>query len=290
MMKSLPAQSCSIPCPELAPMKRIQTQNTASIHLRGFTLVEIMVAITLSLFLIAGLVQIYSSSKRSSILQNKLAEYQETQRFVLDFLNRDIRMAGFFDQSKQTSIKPVTKFFINPDDAADSRNSKNGSGTDSDVLTVQYEAATDCLGNNISPDLAENVGPNGQTIAINNYFILNKTLYCKGNDGGSAGGARVALAAQPLIDGVVNMQVLYGEDLDNFVAGQQPTADRYVHVEDVTRLDRVQTVRIALLFETTGPVKDKAETVIYKLLDAPELSITDKFRREVVTTTIALRN
>lgn len=256
----------------------------------GFTLVEIMVAITLSLFLIGGLVQIYASSKRSSTIQRNLADYQEVQRFALDLLNRDIRMAGFFDQSVQTAIKPVDKFFINPDDSTDSRNTANASGTDSDVITIQYESDKDCLGNSISTDLLENIGPNGNTVAINNYFILNETLYCKGNDGGTAGGARVVIPPQPLIEGVVNMQVLYGENTDPFKPGEPPTANRYVHIEDVTRMDRVKTVRIALLFKTLNPVKDKAENVTYKMLDAPEFSSNDKYRREVVTTTIALRN
>lgn len=247
----------------------------------GFTLVEIMVAITLSMFLVGGLVQIYSSSKRSSILQSTLAEYQENQRFALDFLNRDIRMAGFFDQSIQTSIKPVDKFHYKPLDATDDKNSKNATDDGSDIITVQYESDRDCMGNKIDDTIADNIGPNGRTIAINKYTVESETLYCEGN---------ASIRKQPLIDGVVNMQVLYGEDLSALKPGEQATADRYVHIEDVNKMDRIKTVRIALLFITPRPVKNKAESETFKLLDAPEITANDTYRREVVTTTIALRN
>lgn len=247
----------------------------------GFTLVEIMVAITLSMFLIAGLVQIYSSSKRSSTLQQTLAEYQENQRFSLDLLSRDLRMAGFFDQSIQTSIKPVPKFYLNALDSTDPLNTTNHPGDGSDVLTVQYESATDCLGHSIDKGETGFDGPNGKPIAINMYYVQLETLYCNGNGG---------VGGQPLIEGVVNMQVLFGEDLGPIKAGEQPTADRYVTIGNVSKMERIKTVRIALLFKTPTPIKDKAESVTYKLLDAPEITANDKYRREVVTTTIALRN
>ena len=246
----------------------------------GFTLVEVMVAITISMFLIGGLVQIYSSSKKSSLLQQSLASFQESQRFALDLLSRDLRMAGFFNQNKPTNIKPVPKFLVGDD------NSKDGGGNTSDSITIKYEADTDCLGHNIEDgDVGYKGSPNGDNMVINTYSILNETLYCEGNAGGGK---------RALIEGVVNMQVLYGEDLSPFKAGEARTADHYIHIEEAdvndTNFERIKTVRIALLFKTNTPIKTKAESVSYKLLDAPDITVNDKYRREVVVTTIALRN
>lgn len=62
----------------------------------GFSLVEIMVALTLSLILMAGVSQIYLSSKQSFRMQEALSRVQENGRFALEFLSRDIRMADFW--------------------------------------------------------------------------------------------------------------------------------------------------------------------------------------------------
>lgn len=60
----------------------------------GLSLVELMIAISLSLILTLGVIQIFSSSKQTSRVQNALARVQENARFALDLLSHDIRMAG----------------------------------------------------------------------------------------------------------------------------------------------------------------------------------------------------
>ena len=61
----------------------------------GFSLVELMVAITLSLLLLTGVVAIFSSSRVSYETTNQLSRVQETGRFALEQLSRHIRSAGF---------------------------------------------------------------------------------------------------------------------------------------------------------------------------------------------------
>lgn len=63
---------------------------------RGFSLVEIMVAVTLSVILMSGVMQIYLPSKQSFRMQESLSRVQENGRFALEFLSRDIRMADFW--------------------------------------------------------------------------------------------------------------------------------------------------------------------------------------------------
>jgi type IV pilus assembly protein PilW len=64
-------------------------------HSQGFTLTEIMIALLLSLILMAGVLTIMSSSKRTYALQTKLAELQDNARFVMNDLKNDLRMAGY---------------------------------------------------------------------------------------------------------------------------------------------------------------------------------------------------
>ncbi len=60
----------------------------------GLSLVELMIAISLSLVLTLGVIQIFSSSQQTSRVQNAVARMQENARFALDLLGHDIRMAG----------------------------------------------------------------------------------------------------------------------------------------------------------------------------------------------------
>ncbi len=61
----------------------------------GFTVVELMVALVLGLILLAGILQIYLSTKRTHTITEGLSRLQESTRFSLDMMARDIRMAGF---------------------------------------------------------------------------------------------------------------------------------------------------------------------------------------------------
>ncbi|WP_369038517.1 PilW family protein [Stenotrophomonas maltophilia] len=60
----------------------------------GLSLVELMVAMAISLILLLGVVQVFSASQAASRLSEGASRVQENGRFALDFLQRDIRMAG----------------------------------------------------------------------------------------------------------------------------------------------------------------------------------------------------
>ena len=62
---------------------------------RGFSLVELMVAMTLSLMLLGGIVAIFSSSRASYETTDRLSRIQENGRYALDQVVTDIRSAGF---------------------------------------------------------------------------------------------------------------------------------------------------------------------------------------------------
>lgn len=61
----------------------------------GFSVVELMVALVLGLILLGGVLQIYLSTKRTHDITEGLSRLQESTRFSLDMMARDIRMAGY---------------------------------------------------------------------------------------------------------------------------------------------------------------------------------------------------
>lgn len=65
---------------------------------KGLSLVELMIAITLSLLLMAGVLQIFLSSKQTYSTNNALSRVQESGRFAMEFLTYDIRNAGYKGQ------------------------------------------------------------------------------------------------------------------------------------------------------------------------------------------------
>ncbi|MFK3649359.1 PilW family protein [Lysobacter enzymogenes] len=60
----------------------------------GLSLVELMVALALSAVLAIGLLQIFGAARTSYKLSEGLARVQENGRFAVDYLQRDLRMAG----------------------------------------------------------------------------------------------------------------------------------------------------------------------------------------------------
>jgi type IV pilus assembly protein PilW len=75
---------------------------------RGLSLVELMIAITLGLILLTGVMQVFLSSKNVFSSQQALSRIQESGRLAIEFLSRDIRMAGFMGCASRSQVIKVT--------------------------------------------------------------------------------------------------------------------------------------------------------------------------------------
>ncbi len=60
----------------------------------GMSLIEVMIALALGSLLLLGLVQVFSASKAAYLSSEGLSRVQESSRFAVDFLQRDLRQAG----------------------------------------------------------------------------------------------------------------------------------------------------------------------------------------------------
>jgi type IV pilus assembly protein PilW len=63
---------------------------------RGLSLVEIMVALVLGLFLILGAVTIYNQSRKTYRTTEAVARLQEAARYAFDVIEPDVRMASYW--------------------------------------------------------------------------------------------------------------------------------------------------------------------------------------------------
>ena len=76
-------------------MRNLSAIRTMRSRQRGFSLVEIMVAITLSLILLGGVLAVMYSSKVTYLQNDRVARIQENGRAALELILRDLRGAGF---------------------------------------------------------------------------------------------------------------------------------------------------------------------------------------------------
>ena len=84
-------------------MKKLNTQTMllsgikpAARTSRGITLVELIVAVAVSLILFLGIAQIFVSNKRAYRVQDDNSHVQENGRFALQLIEEDIRMAKYY--------------------------------------------------------------------------------------------------------------------------------------------------------------------------------------------------
>lgn len=155
---------------------------------RGLTLVELMIAIALAMFVTAAAIAVFLSSKQAYRAADALSSYQDNVRYALNVLEHDVRMAGQFGCAN-TSI-PVNRVAT---PAANTSYTQAVQGYDSslptgltaaehtagDILTVQYAAAAP---KRVSATMAAANGTVSVT-APSTYFSSNDVLIiadCRG--------------------------------------------------------------------------------------------------------------
>jgi len=136
-------------------------------HDQGFSLVELMVALTLSTFLLGALIVTYVSGRAASADAENLSRVQENMRFVSDHLLRDIRNAGFRDQLTLTfaQYETIGQQYARIDDQG--------------ALIIRYAGRSHCAQSRQAFDLLTEL-----TVVENRYFVDDGRLKCEGRAGG----------------------------------------------------------------------------------------------------------
>jgi len=233
-------------------------------HQQGLTLIELMIAMLLGVFLIGGILQIFISTKQSYRMQENLSRLQENGRYAIDFIARDIRMAGYWGCLSPSSPDVDIAGTNDVDNYTDSNG--NVIYTDSITLRGAYsQIPTGTCGTPVNTAAVYYTDASSTvTYSINNG-VLRKN-------------------ADDLIEGIENMQVLYGED----TAPLDGTANYYVSADNVVNMANVVSIRVSLLVRTLD------DNLASQALDVPwndgTYNSPDLRIRRVFTATIAVRN
>lgn len=145
-------------------------------HQDGMTLIEIMIALTLSLVLIGGVIELFLTSKQTYRMNEAMANVQESGRYALENISRDLRMAGFQGCADPGSVPSDSAVRNNSptSNLLQSAISGNEGGAASDSLTVQYASGNSAkLTVNTDPVNAQiTVAENSENIAANDVVMI----------------------------------------------------------------------------------------------------------------------
>jgi type IV pilus assembly protein PilW len=111
---------------------------------QGLSLIELMISITIGLVLMTGVVQMFLSSRTVFTTQQAISRVQESGRMAMEFMGRDIRMAGFMgcmsrNIAMTNTLNNSSDFLYNFDVGIEGATAPNGAGDP--ALPAGYPAA-----------------------------------------------------------------------------------------------------------------------------------------------------
>lgn len=74
----------------------------------GFTLIELMISLTLGLIITAAAILLFVTGQRSAVMQKGVAELQDNANFGLNYITKDIRMSNL--NTKKAEINDATLY------------------------------------------------------------------------------------------------------------------------------------------------------------------------------------
>ncbi len=79
----------------MSPRDRLQRRKSARAA-RGFTFVEIMVALALGLFLIGGLLTLVQAMRRTATNQSGMSQLQDNERMAMQLITDVVQSTGYY--------------------------------------------------------------------------------------------------------------------------------------------------------------------------------------------------
>jgi type IV pilus assembly protein PilW len=176
---------------------------------RGVTLVSVMIAMVIGLFLIGVVLQVYQNSKTAFNVRNVVTEVAENQRFALDDIRRILVMTGrgilgAEDGDSDYRGFPPLNASLGAASAVGAEFVYDGGAANSDILAFRYRIGPSC---GAYQNVAETDRPSMvRFLLVNNDLVCELTTY--------TGGA-TATTRQTLVPGIEMFKVLYGVDRTN---------------------------------------------------------------------------
>ena len=231
---------------------------------RGFSLVEFMVAMTIGLFLVAGLVYLIAETSRSRAEIERSSRQIENGRYAIDRIAEDVRHVGFWGEAPlDPSTLPVAAALPNPCNTAIATNDTGlvvpiqayaGAGTlpsalNSCLSALSYKPNTDVL-------VIRHASTDTYTTAQAAAGTNGNSLFLQTGLAPPAGeNAFVHRIARGSLTGTFDLQRINGGTDPAFTYGTAPLRRYITHIYFISTLDEsgasIPTLRMLEL--GTGP-------------------------------------
>lgn len=294
------------------PSKRLKTNLAISLRAqRGLSLIELLVALGLGLFLIAGVFQVTVGSRQSFDIIQAQSTTQESGRFATRFIADTARNAGYINLGKieeasgddfaqalmdsvdfATSVSAYWPAEANFQEGAVVSGSDSAAGAgfsdakpNSDLLSMRMQGDPNYALSGINISMSDCQGAllsqAQDTRTVVNYFInANNSLVCRADQ---VGGTTTTGDVVELVAGIEEMQVVYG------VEAAGGTSFYAASAMNAIDWPQVRSVRIALLSASDNMPLDSIDHT-YNLLNEERSVDGDGRVRQVFYQTIAFRN
>jgi len=271
----------------------IKTSNGATSQ-KGFTIVELLVAMAISMVVMAAVYSTYRSQQTSYIIQDQVSATQQNIRAAMYSLVRDIQMAGFNPTNAVGNIFRITTPGENtitftadngPGDTAGVQHYRSG-GVDSDE-TITYSL-------NGNKELIRNVGGTNQTLAQNieaigfayAYVDANKQLVVTANNN-----IIWAIDSSTPPDGTLDLRLDTNDDgviAQNDDSDNNTTIDGSVLATPVANT-AIKSVKIWILARTEKPIQGYNVSKQY-VVGNTVVSPDSKYMYRLLSETVMCRN
>lgn len=242
-----------------------------NIRQHGLSMIELLIALAISSFLILGITQIYIDNKRNYIFQQNQSANQENGRFSLLLLEQELRKAGYrriVQDSRELAFPAVT---VNGCPAFDAGEVATPTA-DGQGVCIRYQRAS-----NTELDCHGNVIGNNNPVTIRFEKTATGDLNCHVNGGPAA----------TLISGINQIAFEFGFDTN-----ADRVADAYLSAADtLITPGSVVAVRYATLHESQSDrIAIEADSYNFPLANTTAATPADRKLYKSVQGTTTLRN
>jgi len=240
--------------------------------MQGFTLMEVLIAVSLSTLLTSGIVQLVAGSVSAYRLQLSQSQLDESSRYAREVLTSYISQAGYRSRpwDIQTEIEALTS------------DSLDGDELRGDQLGLQRWSQRNCYGND-NPVTDSNGQPEFYLLRVRLFVNTTQNLAISCRYGADAAQLQIQINSFGLVEDIESMQVLYSEDTDG-----DHIADTWVNTGGWKQERNIREVKVALLLATEQAFEQPRSRDI-NLLDETITTPADGRLRKVSYLTAAIR-
>jgi type IV pilus assembly protein PilW len=231
---------------------------------QGFTLIEILIALLIGVFLLGALLTIVQANRRVYGDQSQLAQLQDSERMALTLMTDVIQMAGYFPNPTQNTLDgslPATAPFQS---AGQSIFGKTASSAFGDQISVRYMTAgsdgiLNCSGlSNPNPTPAAG-GAN--ILYVNTFSVVNGQLVCTL----TSSAAPTTSVQYNLVSGVTNATTNFG--ITNLVilygvntTGAGNAVDTYFSANQMSTVNWNNVISVLIQLTFSNPLYTNGST------------------------------